>query len=153
MKLEVIVNKIKEQQKFYQFLDDTYTVVSENIKDTSSTFDHTTTVETRLSIDVKKTNRFIWKLITKLTNVHLFEINIHLVFIPRLNKISYKFFTNEEEISFSGTILLSHSSDIIDNNIFLEKILPRFKCLTGKIESIIQSQMNKDITSIFKKLH
>lgn len=152
MKLEFIVNKIKEQQKFYQLIDDSYTILSETIHDTNNV-DHTITLKTRLSIDVKITNRFIWKMITKLTNVQLFKINIHLVFIPRLNRISYKFFTDEEEISYTGTILLSHSAEIIDNNIFLEKIQPRFKCLTGKIETSIQSQMDKDITRIFKKLH
>lgn len=151
MKLEFIVNKIKEQQKFYQLIDDSYTILSETIHDTNNV-DHTITLKTRLSIDVKITNRFIWKMITKLTNVQLFKINIHLVFIPRLNRISYKFFTDEEEISYTGTILLSHSAEIIDNNIFLEKIQPRFKCLTGKIETIIQSQMDKDITRIFKML-
>ena len=116
MKLEFIVNKIKEQQKFYQLIDDSYTILSETIHDTNNV-DHTITLQTRLSIDVKITNRFIWKMITKLTNVQLFKINIHLVFIPRLNRISYKFFTDEEEISYTGTILLSHSAEIIDNKI------------------------------------
>lgn len=149
MKLEFIVNKIKQHQQFYQLLTDMYNVLFEKINDTD---DDTIRIETRLSVDVKKTNRFIWRLITKLTNIHLFEINIHLVFIPRLNKISYKFFTNDEEISFKGTIFLSHSGEIVDNNIFVQHIQPRYKCLTGKIETNIVTQMNKDISRIFEKL-
>ena len=149
MNLEFIVNKIKKHQQFYQLLSDMYNVLFEKINHTD---DDTITIETRLSVDVKTTNRFIWRLITKLTNIHLFEINIHLVFIPRLNRISYKFFTNDEEISFKGTILLSHSGEIVDNNIFVQHIKPRYKCLTGKIETNIVTQMNKDISRIFEKL-
>jgi hypothetical protein len=149
MKIEFIVNKIKKHQQFYKLLSDMYNVLFEKIHDTD---DGTITVETRLSIDVTTTNRFIWRLITKLTNIHLFEINIHLVFIPRLNRISYKFFTKDEEISFKGTILLSHSGEIVDNNIFVQHIKPRYKCLTCKIETNIVTQMNKDISRIFEKL-
>ena len=87
-----------------------------------------------------------------MTKINIFLVNIHLRFIPRLNRISYLFFTNEHEIAFKGTVLLSQNGNILDNNIILEKINPAFKFLCGKIEKNIVSQMNDDICIIFNKL-
>ena len=149
MNFESIASKIKIQKEFYQLLNDKYEIISESIYEE----DNKIHIESILSIDVKKkSNRFIWKMITKLTNVNIFQINIHLLLIPNLNKIQYKFFTNEKEISFTGTILLAHHGDIIDNNIMLHQIQPKFRCITGKLEKNIVTQMNQDIISIFNKL-